>query len=202
MDTDDFSSIVFEIFEKRITENLKALNALNERKKTFIQAVDKIYQCVKDDGLIMLCGNGGSSSTASHVVNDFVIHMYFRRPPIRAISLVDNTATITALSNDVGYDRIFSWQVECYGNEGDVLLALSTSGNSRNVVLAAEAAMDRNISVIGFTNEDGGQLAEKADIWLPAGTEEGVCSEHMHLFTLHTVCECVEYLLFNDYPSW
>jgi D-sedoheptulose 7-phosphate isomerase len=194
--------IISSTFLNRINENLQTLESEKENLPVFAKAVELIDDCISKDGKILLCGNGGSGSSASHIVNDFVGHMYFDRQPIRAISLVDNISVLTALSNDYGYDTIFSRQVEALGEEGDVLIGLSTSGNSRNVILAAELAKAKKMSVIAMTNRKGGKLAEIADVCLRANTSDGVCSEHIQIIELHTLCECVEAVHFQGQLPW
>jgi D-sedoheptulose 7-phosphate isomerase len=185
-----------------VDENIEALRASLAEMPAFTQAVMLVKQCLVNGGKLLLCGNGGNASAASHIVNDFVGHMYFDRPSLGAICLADNTSTVTAIANDYGYDRIFSRQVEGLGRPGDILVGFSTSGNSPNVLLAAEAARARGMSVIGLTNEAGGKLASVADICLRAHSLEAVCSEHVHLILIHTLGECVERLLYRDHPSW
>jgi phosphoheptose isomerase len=196
------AAVVAEILRQRVTENIEALNASLAETPAFTQAVLLVKSCLANGGKILLCGNGGNASAASHIVNDFIGHMYFDRPSLGAICLADNMSTVTAIANDYGYDQIFSRQVEGLGNPGDILVGFSTSGNSPNVLLAAEAAKARGMSVIGLTNHSGGKLAEVADVWLRAHSLEAVCSEHVHLIMIHTLGECVERLLYQDHLTW
>ena len=195
-------SIISSIFLDRINENIAALQKDKELIDIFTNAVKLIRSCISNGGKILLCGNGGSSSAASHIVNDFVGHMYIDRQPMRAISLVDNISVLTALSNDYGYDTIFSRQVDALGDEGDLLIGLSTSGNSDNVILAAETAKNKGMFVIAMTNQDGGKLAKIADVSLRANTMDAVCAEHMNLIQLHILCEAVEAVQFGDQAAW
>lgn len=199
--TDD-AAIVEGILRQRVQENVEALNACLTDISAFVRAVILVKDCLSNGGKILLCGNGGSASNASHIVNDFTGHMYFDRPPMSAISLADNASTMTATANDYSYDQIFSRQVESLGRPGDVLICFSTSGNSPNVLLAVEAAKTRGMSVIGFTNKAGGKLAKMADIWLPANSLNTACSEHVHLIVMHALGECVEKLMYGDRPLW
>ncbi|MBC7231961.1 MAG: SIS domain-containing protein [Chloroflexi bacterium] len=198
----DDAAVAETILRQRIQENVEALNACLTEIPAFERAVTLVKECLSNGGKILLCGNGGSASNASHIVNDFTGHMYFDRPPLAAISLVDNTSTITATANDYSYDQIFSRQVESLGKPGDVLICFSTSGNSPNVLMAAEAAKAKGMSVIGFTNKAGGKLAKMVDIWLPADTLNTACSEHVHLIVMHALGECVEKLMYGDFPFW
>jgi D-sedoheptulose 7-phosphate isomerase len=196
------AAVVAEVLRQRVDENSRAITDILAETPAFTQAVLLVQDCLKNGGKLLLCGNGGNASAASHIVNDFLGHMYFDRPSMGAICLADNTSTVTALANDYGYDQIFSRQLEGLGRRGDVLIGFSTSGNSPNVLLAAEAAKAKGISVIGLTNSSGGKLARVADVWLRANSLEAVCSEHVHLIMIHTLGECVERLLYSDCPTW
>jgi len=195
-------SLVTGILQSRLRENVRALDDEIAEAPAFNLAVEMVRGCLEKDGKLLLCGNGGSGSAAAHIVNDFLGHMYYDRPSMPAICLSDNVATLTALAIDVGYDRVYGRQVEGLGNPGDVLLAFSTSGNSPNVLFAAEAAKAKGMAVIGLTAMGGGKLATLADVWLRAYTTELVCAEHVHLILVHTLTECVEALLFGDCPRW
>lgn len=201
-DAMDAAAVAESILRQRVQENVEALNAFLTDIPSFVRAVVLVKDCLANGGKILLCGNGGSASNASHIVNDFTGHMYFDRPPLAAISLSDNTSTITATANDYSYDEIFSRQVESLGHPGDVLICFSTSGNSPNVLLAAEAAKAKGMAVIGFTNKGGGKLAKMVDIWLPANTLNTACGEHVHLIVMHVLGECVEKLIYGDRPLW
>jgi len=190
------------VFTTRQQENEAAFAALAALEPRFVAAVDQLSRLLAAGGMLMFCGNGGSGSSASHMVNDCVGHMYIDRPPIRAVSLVDNTSVLTAVSNDYGYEHIFERQLLAVGRPGDALIAISTSGNSENVVRAATAARERGIAVVALTDRRGGKLRELADHWLFADTENPVCAEHVHLFLLHTLTEALESVLHGDHPSW
>jgi len=196
------AAVIAGILRQRVTENVEALSASLAETPAFTQAVLLVRNCLANGGKLLLCGNGGNASAASHIVNDFIGHMYFDRPSLGAICLADNISTITAIANDYGYDQIFSRQVEGLGKPGDILVGFSTSGNSPNVLLAADAARARGMAVIGLTNQSGGKLAAVADVWLRAHSPEAVCSEHVHLIMIHTLGECVERLLYQDHPDW
>ena len=196
------AAVVAEILRQRVGENVEALSGCLVETPAFTRAVMLVRNCLENGGKILLCGNGGSASAASNIVNDFIGHIYFDRPSLGAICLADNTSTVTALANDCGYDQIFGRQVEGLGRPGDVLIGFSTSGNSPNVLLAAEAARVKGMPVIGLTNSAGGKLAKMADVWLRSSSLEAVCSEHVHLVMIHTLGECVERLLYHDQPAW
>ncbi len=196
------AAVTAEILRQRVAENVEALNASLAETPAFTEAVMLVKDCLASGGKLLLCGNGGNASAASHIVNDFIGHMYFDRPSLGAVCLADNISTVTAIANDYGYDQIFSRQVEGLGKPGDILVGFSTSGNSPNVLLAAQAAKARGMTVIGLTNQSGGKLGKIADVWLRAHSPEAVCSEHVHLILIHTLGECVERLLYQDHPDW
>jgi D-sedoheptulose 7-phosphate isomerase len=196
------AAVVADILRRRLQENAEALNAYVAETPAFTRAVMLVKDCLASGGNILLCGNGGNASAASHIVNDFVGHMYFDRPSMGAVSLADNVPAMTAIANDYGYDQIFSRQVDGIGRPGDVLMGFSTSGNSANVLLAVEAAKAKGMAAIGLTNHSGGKLAKVVDVWLRTSSLETVCSEHLHLVMIHTLCECVERLLYQDHPAW
>jgi D-sedoheptulose 7-phosphate isomerase len=136
------------------------------------------------------------------MVNDCVGHMYADRAPIPAISVADNPSVLTAVANDYGYARIFERQVTALAQPDDALIAISTSGNSDNVLRAVEIARDRGVLVVGLTSRDGGKLRDVSDHWLPAETDDLVCAEQVHLYLLHTLTEALEAVLHPDEPGW
>lgn len=143
---------------------------------------------------IMLCGNGGSASTASHITNDFIGHMKnWTRKGYPAIALTADISVLTALTNDYGYDSVFSKQVAALGRSGDILWGFSTSGNSKNIINAVETCKEMGIKTIIFTGKAGGKLKDLADIWVPVNTDEAMLAEVLHLFYIHSIAESIEY---------
>ena len=143
---------------------------------------------------IMLCGNGGSASTASHITNDFIGHMKnWTRKGYPAIALTADISVLTALTNDYGYDSVFSKQVAALGRSGDILWGFSTSGNSNNIINAVETCKEMGIKTIIFTGKAGGKLKDLADIWVPVNTDEAMLAEALHLFYIHSIAESIEY---------
>jgi D-sedoheptulose 7-phosphate isomerase len=145
---------------------------------------------------VMLCGNGGSASTASHITNDFIGHMNnWTRFGYPAISLTADISVLTALTNDYGYDEVFKKQVVALGKSGDILWALSTSGNSKNIILAVEQAKAMGITAVAFTGKNGGKLKNIADIWVPVNTDTPMLAEALHLFYFHNIAESIEAII-------
>jgi D-sedoheptulose 7-phosphate isomerase len=146
---------------------------------------------------IMLCGNGGSAADAQHIAAEFVGRFEKERRSLPALALTTDTSAITAIGNDYSYDAIFSRQVEGLGNEGDVLIAISTSGNSRNILEAVQAARARKIFTIALTGKDGGKIKDLADCSLIIKSDKTSHIQEMHIFALHAVAEAVEKTFFD-----
>lgn len=157
-------------------------------------AVDLIFDAWNSRALVLIAGNGGSASTASHCANDLAkATRVADRLPMRALSITDNASLMTALANDDGFERIFSHQMETLFRPGDVLIAISASGNSPNIVDAARHALDHDGKVIALTGFGGGKLAEIADVTVHAPTEHGEYGpvEDVHLIVNHMLTGCL-----------
>ena len=154
------------------------------------EAVDRLYEAWKRGGTVLLAGNGGSAATASHFATDLVHSTRVPgRPPFRAVSLNDNQALLTAIGNDLGYERVFAAQVESLATAGDVVVLISASGNSPNVVEAARLARERGAEVIALVAFSGGTLAELADVTVHVPTEHGEYgpAEDVHMTLDHMI---------------
>lgn len=141
---------------------------------------------------LLVCGNGGSAADAQHIVCELAGRFLAERRALRAICLSANAATLTALGNDYGYGRVFSRQVEAYGEPGGVLLALSTSGNSANLVAALETARGLGLATIGFTGEGGGRMAPLCDHLIAVPSRFTPAIQQVHLCLYHHFCAAVE----------
>jgi len=141
---------------------------------------------------ILVCGNGGSAADAQHIAGELVGRFLRDRRAIDVRALTADTAVITAWANDIGYDTVFSRQVEAHGRAGGVLVAISTSGNSKNVQAAAEAARKAGMSVIALTGEGGGRLAPLADVLLDVPSRHTPRVQEMHTMLYHYLCEMLE----------
>lgn len=162
-----------------------------------LEASKVIGRCLLRKGKVLSCGNGGSAADAQHFVGELVGHfMLDERPGLPAISLTADTSVITALSNDYGYDQVFARQVESLGNEGDILIGISTSGNSKNVIEAFKAARKKDVLCIGILGKDGGRLKEFSDLALVVPSNNTKTIQEMHIHLIHTICELVEQQLF------
>ncbi|MBA7710233.1 Phosphoheptose isomerase [subsurface metagenome] len=156
------------------------------------QVVRFIVAAYKAGGKVVLFGNGGSAADAQHLAGELVGRFMLNRQAFPAIALTTNTSTLTAVANDYGYEAVFSRQVEALVNEKDVVIAISTSGNSPNVIEAIKLAKMKGAKTIGLTGGDGGQLAEVADLVLTVPSDSTPRIQEAHITIGHIVCELVE----------
>lgn len=163
-----------------------------------IAEVSKVIAGALSDGRkLILFGNGGSSADASHIAAEFVGKIKRERPGLNAISLTSNVAVLTALANDYDYSEVFSRQLKAIGDEGDVVIAISTSGNSQNVIKAVDAAKRKKLKTIAFTGGKGGKLASKATYAFKAPSEDTQRIQETHITLGHVFCQMVEEILFE-----
>jgi D-sedoheptulose 7-phosphate isomerase len=169
--------------------------------KPIADAVQALLTCVTGGGKVLSCGNGGSAADAQHFSAEFVGRFERERPELAAIALTTDTSALTAIANDYGFNHIFSRQVRALGQPGDVLLAISTSGNSANVLAAIEAAHEREMVVIGLSGRGGGKMVQAlrdTDVHICVPHERTARVQEVHLLTLHCLCDAVDALLLGD----
>jgi D-sedoheptulose 7-phosphate isomerase len=162
------------------------------------KALEMSVAALRRGNKLMFAGNGGSAADAQHWAGELVSRFYFDRPGLPAIALTTDTSILTAIGNDYGYDYVFARQVEALGSAGDVLLAISTSGNSKNIVRAIGAARAKGIHVIGFTGSAGGAMAELCDICFRMPSSETPKIQEGHEFVGHLLCGLIEHEMFAD----
>ena len=155
-----------------------------------------LVSCLRAGGTVWFCGNGGSSADAEHLCAELVGRFYVDRPPLRSGSLSATTATMTAVGNDYGYEEVFARQLAGLSRPGDVLVGLSTSGNSLNVVRAVEWGRAHGVTTVAFTGRDGGKLADVAEHVLRVPSDDTPRVQECHLHVGHTLCEIVEATLY------
>ncbi len=157
-------------------------------------AVQVIAESLKQGGTLFLCGNGGSAGDAQHIAAEFVATLDHRRPRpgLRALALTTDTSFLTAFTNDFGYEEVFARQVETLGRDGDVLIGLSTSGNSANVVAAVKAAKAKGIRTIAMTGESGGVLKDHADILIAVPSSQTGHIQEAHIALGHAITAGIE----------
>jgi D-sedoheptulose 7-phosphate isomerase len=178
-------------------------DAAAELAPVIARAAALLTECLLGDGKVLACGNGGSAADAQHFAAEMVGRFERERPELPAISLVTDTSILTAVANDYAFDQIFAKQVRALGAKGDVLLAISTSGNSRNVVAAIEAAKDREMRVIALTGRGGGRIGAmlaEPDAHICVPHERTARIQEVHLLAIHCLCDAVDNALLGDEP--
>ena len=164
-----------------------------------IKAIDLLVECYKSGNKLLLCGNGGSAADCQHIATEMMIRLshHINRPALPAIALTTDTSNLTAGGNDIGFENVFARNVEGLGNKGDVLLAISTSGNSPNVIKAVEMAHQKGIKVIGFLGGSGGKLKSLVDLQIIIPSSNTQRIQEGHITIAHIICEMVEYRLYG-----
>ena len=185
-----------EIFQETIAVKQRVL-ADSELLETARSAADAMVEAYRHGGRVLMCGNGGSAADAQHFAAELSGHFLIERPPLAAEALHGNTSHITAVANDYDYATVFARALEASAKPGDILVAISTSGNSENIVRAAQAARGRDVKVIAMTGVGGGRLAEYADFLLAVPSSDTGRIQESHVVFLHAISERVEYVLFG-----
>ena len=169
--------------------------------KPIADAVNAVVGCITAGGKVMACGNGGSASDAQHFAAEFVGRFERERPGLAAIALTTDSSILTAVGNDYDFNSIFSKQVQALGAPGDVLLAISTSGNSANVLAAVDAARAKDMTVIALTGRGGGKLRERlgeTDVHICVPHERTARIQEVHILVLHCLCDAVDLQLLGE----
>ena len=180
---------------KRIEENISVKKSiLNDAHliDTIERAATAVVNAIKNGNKIIFCGNGGSAADSQHLAAELIGKFYFNRRSLPAVSLTVNTSIITAIGNDFGFEKVFARQLEGIGKVGDVLIGLSTSGNSENVVEVFRLAKELGISTVAFTGESGGILRDLADILINVPSNDTPRIQEAHIMVGHIICELVE----------
>lgn len=172
----------------------------NENVSLIKEVAELIAKVLNEGGKILLFGNGGSASDASHIAAEFVNRFKRERPGLPAISLNTDMAVITAVANDYDYSEVFAKQIKALGQKGDVIIGISTSGSSRNVLKAVEVAKKRGLKTIAFTSKKGEKLISRVDYAFAVSSEETPRIQETHITLGHILCELVEDILF-EFPA-
>ncbi len=188
---------ILEHFRESAELKMQAAELLSE---PIAQAIDIMFTALANGNKILACGNGGSAADCQHFAAELVGRFERERLPLPAMALTTDTSIMTAVGNDYSYAEIFSKQVQAFGQAGDVLLAISTSGNSANVVQAVEAALEREMHIVALTGKDGGKIAT-----LLGDSDANICVPHertariqeVHLLTIHCICDGIDNALFG-----
>jgi D-sedoheptulose 7-phosphate isomerase len=180
--------------KERILNDANLLLKINE-------VAELIVKTYKQGGRVFFCGNGGSAADAQHLAAELSGRFYFDRPPLAAEALHVNTSYITAVANDYAYDVIFSREVDAFCKKGDVLVGISTSGNSANVLKAFETAKDKGVLTIAMTGESGGKMASISDILINIPSNDTPRIQESHITIGHIICQIVEEELFQSFKT-
>ncbi|MFP4466251.1 MAG: SIS domain-containing protein [Candidatus Goldiibacteriota bacterium] len=180
----------FDASARELNEIIK--ETLGSNSCSLAEFAEKTAACLKSGGKIMLAGNGGSAADAQHIAAEFVVRLKEDRRAYPAIALTTDTSVLTACGNDLSFEMIFSRQIEALGKEEDIFIALSTSGNSPNILLAAEKAREKGIYTAGITGKSGGKLKELCDININIKSEKSMRIQEAYMFLMHTACELIE----------
>lgn len=194
----DFAQRLTAHFEDNLSATRRSLESL---QAPLLQAIDLCFSTLSNNGKILACGNGGSAADAQHFIAELVGRFERERLPLAGIALNTDTSILTAVGNDYGYDQVFARQVSALGQPGDVLLAISTSGNSRNVQLSIEAAHEREMRVIALTGKGGGTMKDvlsEEDIHLCVPHDRTMRIQEVHILLLHVLCDGIDALLLGD----
>ncbi|GGD05277.1 MULTISPECIES: phosphoheptose isomerase [Halopseudomonas] len=194
----DMQHRIRQLFTDSIETKTRAMEVLGP---SIEQASQLMVNCLLNEGKILTCGNGGSAGDAQHFSSELLNRFERERPSLPALALTTDSSTITSIANDYSYDEIFSKQIRALGQPGDVLLAISTSGNSGNVLQAIQAAHDRDMLVVALTGRDGGAMAslllpEDSEIRVPARSTARI--QEVHLLAIHCLCDLIDRQLFGS----
>lgn len=180
------------LVERRLAEAAKVKEQLRGIAGDLQRAIDIVTEALRCGNGVLVFGNGGSAADAQHIAAELEGRFYKNRRPLRVLALTTNTSSLTAIGNDLGYEQTFSRLVEAHGRKGDVVIAISTSGNSKNVLEAVRSARAIGATVIGMTGGSGGKLKEMCDLVLCAPATDVARIQECHITMGHILCEVVE----------
>lgn len=175
--------------------------ALEQMNAPIVAAIEAMVECLRAGGKVMACGNGGSAADSQHFAAELLNRFEREREPLAAIALTTDTSTLTSIANDYSYEEVFSKQVKALGKSGDILLAISTSGNSPNVMRAIDVAHDRGVRVVALTGKGGGKMLAQLgpnDIHLCVPSPVTARIQEVHLLTLHCLCDGIDAVMLGD----
>lgn len=191
-----------ELVERVNTHFLESIAAKQDAMATLSPAIamaaEYMVSCLMSEGKILVCGNGGSAADAQHFAAEMVGRFEKERPGLAALSLATDTSALTAIGNDYDFDMVFSKQVRALGHCNDLLLAISTSGNSANVIEAIYAAHERGMGVVALTGKDGGKICEilaPDDILLNVPSLRTCRIQEVHILAIHALCDAIDFML-------
>lgn len=196
---------MIEQIKANFTESIQTKIAATETMaESIAYAAQMIVHALISGNKILTCGNGGSATDAQRFSSELLNRYERERPSLPAIALTADTSTLTSIANDYSYDEVYSKQVRALGQSGDILLAISTSGNSRNIITAMEAALSRDMTIIALTGKDGGEMAGLLgpnDIEMRVPSNRTARIQEVHLLVIHILCESIDNSLFPDHSE-
>jgi len=189
-----------QIIKKQIQDSV-SIKEMILKDEIIIQNVAKaaemVLDCYKSGNKTLLAGNGGSAADAQHIAGEFVSRFYFDRPGIPSIALTTDTSILTAIGNDYGYEKLFERQVQAHGNQGDVFIGISTSGNSQNIVNALIECKEKGVRTIGLTGRKSARMDDLCDVCIKVPSDETPRIQESHILIGHIICCIVEEGLFK-----
>lgn len=182
-----------EEIRNQIAETIRIKQSFSEELIEAIKiAAKELIRCLENSGKVLVCGNGGSAADGQHMAAELVSKYRKERRGLPVIALNTNTSTLTAIGNDYDFSRVFARQVEALGKDGDVLFAISTSGNSKDVVAAIEEAHKKDMVVIGLAGETGGEMSGMCDVLIKVPSGDTPRIQESHILIIHIICDLVE----------
>lgn len=185
---------------QELSELIKGLESLQQSEATSVvyRVAELCIGALRSGHKVIFCGNGGSAAQSQHLAAELVGRYKLDRPAMNSISLTVDTSNLTAIGNDYGYDVVFARQLEGVGQNGDVLIGLSTSGNSRNILLAFEKAKQMGIHTVALVGRSGGRMKEEADISIAVPADTSAHIQEMHITLGHLICDLIEKIIFTN----
>ena len=196
---------MIERIKAHFTESIQTkIEAAETLPESIAQAANMMVEALMNGNKILSCGNGGSAGDAQHFSSELLNRYERERPSLPAMALTTDTSTLTSIANDYSYDEVFSKQVRALGQPGDILLAISTSGNSKNVINAMQAALSRDMTIVALTGKDGGEMAGflgPNDVEIRVPSHRTARIQEVHLLAIHNLCDCIDETLFPQTPE-
>lgn len=189
-----------QLITNQIEEAIRIKSTLlhsKEQQDMIVKMIHCIVDAYRNNHILILCGNGGSAGDAQHIAGEMTARFKMERKPLPALALNTNSSIVTAIGNDYEYNEIFRRQVEAFGKQGDVLLAISTSGNSESVVRAMKEAKDQGMSVLALLGKNGGKCLHLADLSFVVPSNNTARIQEVHIMVGHIICDMVEQELFH-----
>jgi len=190
-----------QVISARLRAHIDTLSLLEQDetlKATVATAVEKIVACFRSGGRVYFCGNGGSAADAQHLAAEFSGRFYFDRPVLPADALHCNTSYLTAVANDYGYEKVFARLISGLGRKGDILVGISTSGNSKNILQAFDVCKEKGIFTVAMTGASGGKMRDQADLLINVPSNDTPRIQEAHITVGHIICELVEQEIFGE----